>query len=222
MSESKEGEARVPGVLDRLHGRMELLATILLAVAAVLTAWSSYQSARWSGVQASNYAKAGATRVESGKASTLAGQQTEVDVITFTSWADAYATGDKFLSGFYRERFRPEFKPAVNAWVATRPLKNPKAPRTPFVMPQYKSAATAESDALVQEAEVHTASANQANQRADNYVLAVVMFAAALFFAGISTKLTRPKQRMSILGLGYLLFLSTFIWVLTFPVSISV
>lgn len=39
---------------EHLHRRAELLATILLAVAAVATAWSSYQSARWSGVQAND------------------------------------------------------------------------------------------------------------------------------------------------------------------------
>jgi len=53
---------------EHLHRRPELLATILLAVAAVATAWSSYQF------------------------------------------------------------FRPEFRPAVEAWVATRPLRTPNAP----------------------------------------------------------------------------------------------
>lgn len=217
-----EEDPEIPGLLGHIHGRLELFATILLAVAAVLTAWSSYQSSRWSGVQAIDFSKASASRIESSKSSTTAGQQSEVDVVTFTAWADAYAAGDEFLSDFYFKRFRPEFKPAVDAWVATRPLKNPKAPPTPFVMPQYKSAAAAQSAALVKEAEGHTADATQSNQRSDNYVLAVVLFAAALFFAGISTKLSRPRQRTWILGLGYLLFLCTFVWVLTFPISFSV
>jgi hypothetical protein len=53
-------------------------------------------------------------------------------------------------------------------------------------------------------------------------VLAVVLFAAALFFAGISTKLKIPRQRLFVLGLGYLLFIGTAVWVLTFPVTVSV
>ena len=44
------------------------------------------------------------------------------------------------LADFYFKRFREEFRPAVDAWVATRPLKNPNAPLTPFAMPQYKLA----------------------------------------------------------------------------------
>lgn len=206
----------------RLHPHAELLATILLAVAAVATAWSSYQSARWSGVQADDYSRASGARVESTRAATEAGQQTQVDVLTFTQWVDAYATGDPRLANFYFQRFRLEFRPAVDAWVATRPLKASDAPPSPFAMPQYKLASTAESKSLLDEAEARAGAARAANQRSDNYVLAVVLFAAALFFAGISTKLSIPRQRLAVLGLGYVLFLGTAIWLATFPVTVSV
>jgi len=205
-----------------LHERAELLATILLAVAAVATAWSSYQSARWSGVQANAYSGANAARIESTSAATRAGQQTQVDVLTFTQWVDAYAKHESHLANFYFQRFRPEFKPAVEAWLATRPLRTPGAPATPFVMPEYKQVKTTEANALEAKAEATAAEARQANQRSDNYVLAVVLFAAALFFAGISTKLKAPRQRLSVIGLGYVLFIGTAIWLSTFPVTVSV
>jgi hypothetical protein len=210
------------GKIARLHPHAELLATILLAIAAVATAWSSYQSSRWSGVQAIDFSRANAARVESSRASTEAGQQTQVDVLTFTQWVNAYAAKETRLVNFYFDRFRSEFKPAVSAWIATEPLKNPKAPPTPFSMPQYKLASKAESQKLLGEAEAATAEARESNQRSDNYVLAVVLFAASLFFAGISTKLTIPRQRIALLSLGYVLFLGTAIWIATFPVTISV
>ena len=59
-------------------------------------------------------------------------------------------------------------------------------------------------------------------QRADNYSLAVVLFASSLFFAGISTRLASPTPRMAILALGYALFLGSVIWIATFPVGLSV
>jgi hypothetical protein len=208
--------------LDRLHAHLELLATILLAIAAVATAWSSYQSSRWSGVQAVDFSRANAARVESTRAATQAGQQTQVDVVTFTQWVDAYARHETRLSSFYRHRFRPEFEPAVKAWIATRPLKNPDAPPTPFSMPEYRHASETESAKLLGEAESATAEAGQSNQRSDNYVLAVVLFAASLFFAGISTKLSVPRQRVSLLLLGYAIFIGTAIWLATFPVTVSV
>ena len=53
-------------------------------------------------------------------------------------------------------------------------------------------------------------------------VLAVVLFASALFFAGISTRLRSPTTRVVILGMGCALFLGSVIWIATFPVSLSV
>ena len=202
--------------------RIELFVTILLAIATVATAWSSYQSARWSGVQTINFSRANAARVASTAQSTLAGQQTQLDVATFIAWTDAYAAKDTTLRDFYSKRFRAEFKPAVDAWLATKPLKNPAAPLTPFAMPQYHLAAQDKSRALTRTAEAATATAKVDNQRSDNYVLAVVLFASALFFAGISTKLDAVRLRISIVALGYALFFGTLIWVATFPVSISV
>ncbi len=208
--------------LHRIHPHLELLATILLAIAAVATAWSSYQSARWSGVQAIDFSRANASRVESTRASTEAGQKLQIDVITFTQWVDAYAAKNTELADFYFKRFRSEFKPAVIAWIATKPLKNQHAPPVPFSMPQYKLAAEAESRQLLAKAEQATGEAQQSNQRSDNYVLAVVLFAASLFFAGISTKLSVPSQRVAVLVLGYVLFIGTAVWLATFPVTISV
>lgn len=210
------------GLRAALQRHAELFSTVLLAVAAVATAWSSYQSARWSGVQAIDFSKANAARVESTRASTEAGQLTQIDVLTFTQWVNAYAAKDERLATFYFKRFRDEFKPAVNAWIATNPLRNANAPPTPFAMPQYKVAKQAEAERLVSKAEAETAAARQSNQRSDNYVLAVVLFAVALFFAGISTKLNVPAQRAAVLVLGYVLFLGAVGWVATFPVTISV
>jgi hypothetical protein len=63
--------------------------------------------------------------------------------------------------------------------------------------------------------------AKEANQRADNYMLAVVLFASALFFAGISTKLELLNARRAVLGLGWVLFLGTVILLATFPVQLT-
>jgi hypothetical protein len=143
-------------------------------------------------------------------------------VATFIAWTGAYAAKNTLLSDFYFKRFRAEFKPAVNAWIATRPLKNPAAPLTPFAMPQYHLAARDKAAALARTADAATAVAKVDNQRSDNYVLAVVLFASALFFAGISTKLDAVRLRATIVALGYALFVGALIWVATFPVSISV
>jgi hypothetical protein len=206
----------------RADHRLELAATVLLALAAVATAWSSYQSSRWHGQQAKAQSASIAARVESTRAADVANRQAQIDVALFTQWVDAYARDESELAGFYRARFREEFTPAFDAWVATRPLRNPDAPLSPFDLPEYKLAATAEAATL--EARAAAASRNVGTyiQRADNYVLAVVLFAASLFFAGISTRLHTHGMRAAILGLGYFLFLGTVVWLATFPIDLAV
>jgi hypothetical protein len=112
--------------------------------------------------------------------------------------------------------------PAFDAWVATKPRQNPDAPLSPFAMPQYKLAAAGQADRLEAQAGSHSKVVGRYIQRADNYSLAVVLFAMSLFFAAITTRLHGPSARVAILGLGYALFLGTAIWLATFPVSIAV
>jgi hypothetical protein len=201
---------------------VEVAAAVLLAFAAVATAWSSYQATRWNGEQAKTSGKVNKTRIEAARASDLANAQQQVDVATFMQWVDAYASGDDRLVAFYRERFRAEFKPAFNAWIATKPLKTKGAPLTPFAMPQYRLAARTEAARLDQTAEVLSAQVRRNIQRASNYVLGVVLFAVALFFAGMSTKLTGVGVRKAMLVVGYVIFLGAVVWIATSPVSVAI
>lgn len=205
-----------------MRDRTELVATILLAVAAVATAWSSYQATRWNGEQAKASSRTNALRIEAARAQGLAEAQTQVDIATFMQWVDAYVRGKTELSDFYFERFRAEFRPAMNAWIATEPRKNPNAPLTPFAMPEYRLAADQEAERLDAEAEASSATVRRNIQRASNYVLAVVLFAVSLFFAGMSTKLKQPRLRWLTLTVGCLVFAGTTIWVATSPVSVGV
>jgi hypothetical protein len=89
-------------------------------------------------------------------------------------------------------------------------------------MPEYRVAAEEEAQRLDAEAELSSATVRQNIQRASNYVLAVVLFAVSLFFAGMSTKLADPRLRRVMLGLGWVVFAGTVIWVATSPVSVAV
>jgi hypothetical protein len=152
----------------------------------------------------------------------VANRQAQIDVALFTQWVDAFAQNETELADFYRKRFRAEFKPAFRAWIATKPRTNPDAPLSPFAMPQYKLDATAQAQSLEAQAAAASASVGEYIQRADNYSLTVVLFAASLFFAGISTRLSSRTPRRVVLGLGYALFLGGLIWIATFPVSLDV
>jgi hypothetical protein len=206
---------------DARERRVELLATILLATAALATAWSTFQSGRWRGNQAADTNKGQAARIESSEAHTRAGQLTQIDIAIFIQWVNAHAARDTKLAQFYRRRFRTEFRPAFDAWLAGRPFTNPRAPSSPFAMPQYRLAETVKAEGLATTATVKSNAAGNANQRADDYLLALVLFASSLFFAGISTKLKSLRQREALLGLGWLIFLTSIVWVATLPVTFA-
>ena len=202
--------------------RLELAATALLACAAIATAWATYQSSVWRGKQAEAQSASIATRVESTREAAVANRQSQIDVALFTQWVDAYARNEGELASFYRKRFRDELVPAFNAWVATRPRKNPNAPLSPFAMPQYKLAASAKADALEAQAGVYSLTVARNIERADDYMLAVVLFAISLFFAALSTRLRARDVRIALLALGYAAFLGTAVWLATQPVNVSI
>jgi hypothetical protein len=205
-----------------MSDRTELVATVLLAVAAVATAWSGYQATRWNGEQAKASSRTNAIRIDAARAQGLAEAQKEVDVATFIQWVDAYAHRETELTTFYKRRFREEFKPAFDAWLATEPLTNANAPLTPFVMPQYVLAAEETAERLDADAEASAALVRRNIQRSSNYVLGVVLFSVALFFAGTSTKLTNPRLRAVAVGVGCIVFVGTLVWIASSPISVSV
>lgn len=201
---------------------VEFLVTVLLVVAAVATSWSSYQAARWHGEQAQATSRTNAIRIDAARAASLAEAQTEIDVATFIAWADADQSGDAALAAFYLERFRPEFADAFDAWIATDPLTADDAPETPFAMTEYRVASRVEAAELDRKAEEAAAEVRSDIQRASNYVLTVVLYAIALFFAGISTKIASRRMRIVMIAGGYAVLVGALAWVATFPISIGI
>jgi hypothetical protein len=201
---------------------IEIVATVLLALAAVATAWSSYQATRWNGEQTKTASRVNAVRIEAARAQGLAEGQTQVDIAMFFQWVNATSAGDDELATFYTDRFRPEFRPAFEAWLETDPLTDPGAPPSPFAMDEYRLQAGQDAERLDAEAEALAAQARINVQRAANYVLGVVLFAVALFFGGMSTKLRGDGPRTVLLVVGCLVFAVTAAWIATFPVSVSV
>jgi hypothetical protein len=156
--------------------RLDLVSTLLLALATVATAWAAYQSREWTGEQALGTSRAAANRIAVNRAAAVVNRQVQIDVATFIQWVNAREEHRSGLATFYRERFRDEFRPAFAAWLATKPFENAAAPSTPFALPQYRLTASAEADRLEGKAAAASDHAKEANQRADNYMLAVVLF----------------------------------------------
>ena len=200
----------------------ELLATLLLVLAALGTSWSSYQATRWNGEQAVAAGRTNAIRIEASRAQGLAEAQSQIDVATFIAWADADQRGDEDLALFYVDRFRDEFQTAFDAWLSANPLTDADAPPTPFAMDEYQLGARDQAAQLDADAARSAAEVQNNIQRSSNYVLTVVLYAIVLFFAGMSTRVTTPRLRWSLTLAGCLVFLGAVAWIATFPVSLAI
>jgi hypothetical protein len=197
---------------------LEIVAVILLGIATISTSWSGYQASRWGGVQSTLYSQASALRVESTRATTAAGQTRNLDVGLFTNWANAYAQGNELLTNFYQERFRPEFVPAFEAWIATKPLQNPDAPPSPFAMPEYVLGLDVQAAQLEQEAAETFAEGQEANQISDDYVLNAVLLASVLFLSGVAQRFNVRAIRILIIALAIIVCVIGLYNVATYPI----
>jgi hypothetical protein len=67
-------------------------------------------------------------------------------------------------------------------------------------MPEYKSAALAQSAAIQQQAQAAVQAGQDANETGDTYVLNTVVLASALFLAGIAGRFAWRPARVAILA----------------------
>ena len=186
---------------------LEIFAAVLLSITTIAAAWCAYQSTRWSGVQANNYAEAATARVESTREFNRGMQFLSLDANTFLQYVDAFSDDKTALLEFFETRlFRLDFLPYFEEWMATDPLTNPDSPRNPFVNPAYQEMLFAESDALEIQASEKFQAAQDANQTGDDYVLNTVFFASVLFFAGIASQFPSRRVQLGLFGCGVVIF----------------
>jgi hypothetical protein len=191
-----DGSGRSPA--ETRERRFEILATVLLGLAALATAWSGYQASLWDGIQSSDYSQASALRVEANRSFTEANQLRLADLTLFENYIDATLTGEPQVAEFYRSRFRDEFEPAFEAWQASDQTAL-DAPTGPFAMDEYQLAAEQEGNELEDRAHAMFEDGEAANDYSDTYVATTLFFASALFFAAISERFSVLPARVALL-----------------------
>jgi len=194
---------RSPG--DKREEWVEILEAVVLAIVAVMTAWSGYQAARWNAKSAEDYALASRTTVISQEKATLAGQDHLYDVTTFQGWVDATLASRPKLADFYERRFRAEFRTAFDAWIKLDPLANKSAPPGPTFMPEYKSALSAESAVLAEQAKGYFEKGISTRETGDQFVRITVILATVLLLTALSQRFKVLGPRVAIVGVASVL-----------------
>jgi hypothetical protein len=193
-----------PGERERTQARrreavVEIAEAVLLAMVAIATAWSGYQTGRWDGRQADRYGVSSKYRATENRAATLSGQQRIYDTSTFGFWLQEKAAGAEEDARLFERRFRPEYRPAFAAWLRTDPLHNPKAPPGPIFMPQYRNAAAERSQTAGRRASSAFEQGTAARETGDKYLRNTVLLATVLFLTALAQKFKLEKVRIGLL-----------------------
>jgi hypothetical protein len=204
--------------VSRFDRWIEFISAVLLALATIGTAWCGYQAARWGGEQTTHFFEAMSAGLGSAHLANQVNQLNALNVNLFVEWSAAVSQGNQELADFLYERFPPELKTAMDAWLATNPLENPDAPASPFAMPQYAPQELEESDRFARMADEFFEQASEENEISDQYVLLTVMFASVLFFAGVSGKFASHVIDLVMLVFAGLVFVIGLVILFTYPI----
>jgi hypothetical protein len=194
-----------------------IIEAFLLAVVAILAAWSGFASARWSTESSLKLAAASAARTEANQVQVAGLVTKNFDASTFNDWFTAYVAGNQPAIQVAENRFRPGFRVAFDAWLATDPFTNPHAPPGPTYMPQYVEPGAAQAAALTAKADALYSEGSADGNNADNYVRTTIYLASILFLAGISSHFSVRSARIGILGVGGVLLLFSVISLILLP-----
>lgn len=217
LHEKKDKRRAAGEEKERLEERLEIIEAFLLAIVAIATAWSGYQSARWDGHSAKNYAQASAYRVDGDNLVALGGQERLHDISTFNTWLQAKTSGSEKMAELLERRFSVDFEPPFKAWLATDPFNDPGAPPGPAFMPQYINHLEKEGAELRRQASEAFESAQSAREAGEDYVRLTVFLATILFLVAIAQRFTKKLPRFGILGIAVIAASITLTLLIIYP-----
>lgn len=189
---------------DRWGTWLALLSAIILGIAAVLTAWSSYRESLTSDGVLKNYSEQQVLVSAANDEFAKADQQASTEKQFYVSYAIAVSEDNQGAQDGLLLTMSTELQNALQWW-ADQPDTGPD---TPFVVenPHYATLPSqvlkAKGDALMAQAAERRAEAEVADAVSDRFGLANVFFAVVLFLAGIATLLSRKFIQVGVLALS--------------------
>jgi hypothetical protein len=201
----------------RWEGVLEILEVVVLALAAIATAWSGYQAAKGDGKQSILYSDASVDRVQANTAASLGQQRLAADGAMFSAWLEARAANDRQLQAMLVRRLSPEYRTAFTAWLATQPFTNPDAPPGPGYMPEYHNPQMEQAEQLNEEAAALEEAGTEARHTAEEYVRATVLFALVLFLVAVSQRFRLRGVRIATIAIAFGLFTYGLYEIVTLP-----
>ena len=195
---------------------IEIFEAVLLALVAITTAWSGYQSARWDGESARAYATSSRVRAESVQTSLSSGQTVLYNTNLINAWFQSTQAGDEKYSDFLVRRMTPEYRVAFEAWVKTDPINNTEAPPGPRYMPEYKDPLAEKAALLDEEATKEFEKGVHDREIGESYVRLTVILAAVLFLIAVGQRFRVRAVRIGVSATASVFLIYALVLALTY------
>jgi hypothetical protein len=207
-SHAQHAAAHGEQLIHRHDRLLTIVEAVLLSVVTLTAAWSGYSAAKWETHSSLSLSKASTERSKANRAYQQSLTLRAQDAANFNAWFAAYLGGKPREELVAEKRFRPEYDTAFRAWLATRPFRNPNAPKGPQYMPQYRPRGAAEAVGLDARADRYYAEGERAATTGDKYIRVTVILASVLFLVGISSHFPLRGVRLGLVlvGAGLLLY----------------
>jgi hypothetical protein len=214
-----------PGPEDPWERRarvLDSLTTFILGVAAVATAWATFQAGQWSERSSDSVAAAATSRSESVRAEVDAGRAEQIDTAIWLNWVEAVNAGQERRADFLARRFPPTLATAQTAWLERTDGEDDVEegrvpPGTPFALPEYRIRERARAEALVTESERELADAQRDGETNTLFVSSALILALVLFFAAIAPKSRHAKVQAVLVLVSIVLLGVGLVRILTLP-----
>jgi hypothetical protein len=179
---------------------IEVATVLLLGIATVGSAWCAYQVSQWNDIEADATRASTLARLDASREYALATQKVSYDASTVGTYAEAVIAGNDDLQSFLRTTLvRPGFLPIIDEWerqIAATDVN----PENLFEDQAYLDSVYAPSSQLDADAAAASIRGEEANQNAQQYLLATLFMASALFFAGITSSFSARFTRIILLS----------------------
>ncbi len=200
--------------------RLEILTGALLGLAALSTAWAAFQASIWDGEELEGYARASVKTSQAGDLLAQADRTVLEDELLTVQWALAIGRGETGLADFIREDLMsPRLGRLVAAWG-----EEPKESRGALFgegRENYSLTALEQGRRATFEAMEAVSEGRDAGKQGDRFNLIVVLLAASLFVAGISSTFEVNRIRVWTLIVGSAMLAAAMVWMAAMPVKLS-
>lgn len=181
---------------ERTTDALQIVAAILLGIAATLTAVAAFNAALKDGEALQSYTES-TRQLSDANFFWSAGRGVEDgDLALFVEFAAA-SQEDEDLAGYFYDLMRPEMQEAVDWWAENEDAIDPfdTEAGSPYYVEEYDEAA-----ALEEQAQATFEDGASKDDNGDQFELAAVFFALTLFFGGIATLFANRRVTVALLS----------------------